>query len=78
MRVYPRISLQGGYASGVEDFDRFSIDRTGDFRAHTFSGGARVYLPTMTAIIGQYEYQTRSRDTKRDMGRVTVSLAQTF
>lgn len=78
LRVHPRISVQGGYASGVEDFDRFSIDRTGDFRAHTVSGGLRVYLPTMTAIVGQYEYQTRNRGPKRDMGRATVSLVQTF
>jgi len=78
VRVDPRISIQGGYASGVEDFDRFSIDRTGDFRAHTLSGGVRVYLPTTTVIVAHYEYQTRSRSPKRDMGRATVSLVQTF
>lgn len=78
VRVFPRISIQGGYASGVEDFDRFSIDRTGDFRADTLSGGVRVYLPSMTAIVGQYEFQRRNRGTKKDMGRVTVSLVQTF
>jgi hypothetical protein len=78
VRVFPRLSLQAGYASGVDDFDRFSIDRIGDFRANTYSGGVRVYLPTMTAIVGQYEYQTRSRGGKRDMRRATVSLVQTF
>jgi Tfp pilus assembly protein PilF len=78
VRVHPRLSIQAGYASGVEDFDRFSIDRIGDFRANTFSGGVRVYLPSMTAIVAQYDFEMRSRGGNRDMGRATVSLMQTF
>ena len=78
VRVYPRLSIQGGYTAGVHDFDRFSIDRIGDFRAHTFSGGVRVSLPTMTAIVAQYDFQTRRSGGNRDMGRATVSLMQTF
>ena len=78
VRVYPRLSIQGAYATGVEDFDRFSIDRIGDFRANTFSGGVRIYLPSMTAIVAQYDFQTRHRGGNRDMGRATVSLVQTF
>ena len=78
VRVYPRLSIQGAYTSGVDDFDRFSIDRIGDFRANTFSGGVRVYLPSMTAIVAQYDFQTRRRGGNKDMGRATVSLMQTF
>jgi len=78
VRVYPRLSIQGAYKAGVDDFDRFSIDRIGDFRAHTVSGGVRVYLPTMTAIVAQYDYQARRRGPNRDMGRATGSLVQAF
>ena len=78
VRVYPRLSIQGAFAIGVDDFDRFSIDRIGHFRADTFSGGVRLYLPTMTAVVAQYHYQTRRRGGKRDMGRATASLIQTF
>ena len=75
-RVSPRLSVQAGYAGGVEDFENFSIDRVGDFRANTLSGGLRLDLPTLTAITGTYERQWR-RGTL-DMGRVTVSLLQSF
>ena len=77
VRVYPTLSIQAGYANGVEDFDRFSIDRIGNFRAHTFSGGVRVYLPTRTAVVGQYEYQRR-RGGDSALGRATLSLMQSF
>ena len=78
VRVYPRLSILGAYTTGVDDFDRFSIDRIGDFRAQTYSAGVRLYLPTMTAIVAQYDYQTRRRGGHRDMGRAIVSLIQTF
>lgn len=75
-RLYPRISVQAAYAGGVEDFENFSIDRIGDFRANTLSGGLRIDLPTLTALIGNYERQWRRGNI--DMGRVTVSLLQSF
>ena len=75
-RVYPRVSFQAAYAAGVEDFDNFSIDRIGDFRANTVSGGLRVDLPTLTALVGRYEYQWQRLD--RQIGRVTVSFLQSF
>jgi len=74
--VYPRVSIQAGYAAGVEDFENFSIDRGGDFRANTVSGGLRVDLPTLTALVGRYEYQWQRGS--RNMGRVTVSFLQSF
>jgi hypothetical protein len=75
-RLYPRISLQAAYAGGVEDFENFSIDRIGDFRASTLSGGVRIDLPTLTALIANYERQWRRGSM--DMGRVTVSFQQSF
>ena len=75
-RLFSRLSIQAGYAAGVEDFENFSIDRIGIFRANTLSGGLRVYLPTRTAVVAQYEYQWQHRD--RELGRVTLSLLQNF
>ena len=75
-RVFSRLSIQAGYAAGVEDFENFSIDRIGTFRANTVSGGLRLDLPTLTAVVAGYEHQWRRRD--RDMARVTVSLLQSF
>lgn len=75
-RLYPRVSLQAGYAAGVEEFENFSIDRIGDFRANTASGGVRIDLATLTTLIGHYEHQWRKGGV--DMGRLTVSLAQRF
>ena len=64
-----------GYAAGVEDFENFSIDRVGDFRANTLSGGFRIDLPTLTAVVGNYERQWR---TGADMNRFSLSLQQRF
>lgn len=75
-RLYPRLWLTAAYAAGVEDFEHFSIDRVGDFRANTAAGGARYELRTLTSIVGQYEHQWRKAGP--NMGRVTVSLAQRF
>jgi len=75
-RLYPRLSIQAAYAAGVEDFENFSFDRIGGFRANTLSGGVRVDLPTLTALIANYERQWRRSSI--DMGRVTVSLLQSF
>lgn len=75
-RVSSRVSVQAGYAGGVEDFENLSIDRIGDFRASTLSGGLRIDLPTLTALTATYEHQWRRDST--DMGRVTVSFVQSF
>ncbi|MBI2188602.1 MAG: tetratricopeptide repeat protein [Acidobacteria bacterium] len=75
-RLLRRVSLEGGYAAGVEDFETFSIDRIGDFRANTVSGGVRLELPTLTAIVGGYERQWRRGSI--DMGRATVAIQQRF
>jgi YaiO family outer membrane protein len=75
-RFYRRLSLQVGYAAGVEDFETFSIDRIGDFRANTVSAGVRLDLPTLTAVVAGYERQWR-RDNI-DMARVTVGIQHRF
>ena len=75
-RLRNRVWLHAGYAAGVEDFENFSIDRIGDFRANAVSGGIRVDLPTLTSILGGYEHQWRSGSV--NMGRVTLSLQQRF
>jgi Flp pilus assembly protein TadD len=74
-RLYPRVWLQAGYAAGVEDFENFSIDRIGDFRANTLSGGLRFDLPTLTGIVANVERQWR---TGANMTRFSLSLQQRF
>jgi hypothetical protein len=74
-RLASRLWLQTGYAAGVEDFENFSIDRVGDFRANTVSGGLRLDLPTLTSIVGNYERQWRAG---ANMNRFSLSLQQRF
>jgi tetratricopeptide (TPR) repeat protein len=74
-RLRRRVWVQGGYAAGVEDFENYSIDRIGDFRANTLSGGFRIDLPTLTGVVGNYERQWR---TSADMNRFSLSLQQRF
>ncbi len=75
-RWQPRLWLQAGYASGVEDFENFSIDRVGDFRADTVSGGLRIDLPSLTSIVGNFERQWRREDV--NMNRFSITLQQRF
>ena len=75
-RLQPRVWLQAGYAAGVEDFENFSIDRVGDFRANTGSGGVRIDLPTLTSIVGNFERQQRRGDV--NMNRFSLTLQQRF
>lgn len=75
-RLYPRLWVTSGYARGVEDFESYSIDQVGIFRANTASGGLRLDLPTLTSLAGRYEHQWREGGITK--GRVTVSLAQRF
>ena len=75
-RVHPRVWLRLGYARNVENFDYLSPDRIGDFRGDTASGGLRLDLPTLTSLMGLYEYQWRANDEA--MNRFTLSFAQRF
>jgi tetratricopeptide (TPR) repeat protein len=75
-RIHPRLWLDAGYAGGIEDFDRVTVDRLGRFRADTVSGTATLELRSLTTIAGTYEYQ--QIESGIDMGRLTVRLIQRF
>lgn len=75
-RIQPRLWLEAGYARGIENFDRVTIDRLGRFRADTISGTARFDLHSLTSIGATYEYQRVEGGAK--MGRLTAKLMQSF
>lgn len=75
-RIHPRLWLEAGYAHGIENFDRVTVDRLGRFRADTVGGTARLDLRSLTSIAATYEYQRVEGGPK--MGRVTVRLMQSF
>ncbi len=75
-RFYPRLWLIGGYAGGVDRFDALSIDRVGDFRANSLTAGVRLPLASLSSLTGLYERSWRDDDF--NMGRVTVSVGQSF
>ena len=72
----PRIWARGGYIRGVENFENFSIDRAGEFRANTAIGAIQILLPSLTSIVGSYDYQWRPDDVR--MGRASIALIQAF
>jgi tetratricopeptide (TPR) repeat protein len=71
-----RIKATGGYVMGVENFDYFSIDRIGDFRANNVTSAVQILLPSLTSIVGSYDYQWRKDHVR--MGRASISLVQAF
>lgn len=75
-RLRERLSLQGGYSAGVDDFETFAIDRIGDFRARTVHGGVRLDLRTLTSVIAGYDRQWRRHNG--ELGRVNVAVQQRF
>ena len=75
-RIHPRLWLEAGYAGGIEDFDRVTVDRLGEFGASTVSGTARLDLRSLTTIVGSYEYQQIEGGT--EMGRLTFRFIQRF
>jgi hypothetical protein len=74
--IAPRIWVRGGYIRGIENFDQFSIDHIGDFRANTATAAIQFLFPSLTSIVAGYDYQWRHNDVR--MGRVNVSLVQGF
>ncbi|MEQ1572849.1 MAG: tetratricopeptide repeat protein [Vicinamibacterales bacterium] len=75
-QLIPRLWTDLAYAYGVEDFENFSVERIGDFRANTGSAGLRIELPTLTSLKAMYEYQRRQDGPT--LARVTVLLGQRF
>jgi len=74
--IAPRVWLRGGYVRGIENFDQFSIDHIGEFRAKTASAAVQFLFPSLTSILGSYDYQWRRGGVR--MGRINVSLVQAF
>jgi len=71
-----RIWARGGYVRGIDDFENFSVDRAGEFRANTAVGTLQILLPSLTSIVGSYDYQWRADDVR--MGRASIALVQAF
>jgi Tfp pilus assembly protein PilF len=74
--IRSRVWLHGAYTYGVDSFENFSIDRIGAFHANTGAAAIQFLLPSLTSIIGGYDYQHRENGVK--MGRINVSLVQSF
>jgi len=72
----PRIWARGGYVRGVENFENFSVDRAGEFRADTATAAIQILLPSLTSIVGSYDYQWQANDVR--MGRASIALVQAF
>src|SRR5437762_7983623 len=62
--IVPRVWARAGYVRGVENFENFSIDRIGDFRANTANAAVQILLPSLTSIIGSYDYQWRQNGVR--------------
>jgi YaiO family outer membrane protein len=76
--ITPRVWLRGGYMRGVENFDLFSnpVSQLDEFRAKTAHVGVQLLLPSLTSIVGSYEYQWRPSGVH--MGRINIGLVQAF
>jgi Flp pilus assembly protein TadD len=83
----PRIWLRGGFIRGVDNFDLFSVDQIGDFRAKTATVGVQLLLPSLTSIVANYDHQWRDNGVTlvtspsipdQRMWRINVGLVQAF
>ena len=72
----PRLWARGGFVRGVDNFDNFTIDEAGEFHANTVSAALQILLPSLTSIVGSYDYQWRQDDVR--MGRARIALVQAF
>lgn len=75
-RFRPRLWFTGGYTAGIDDFETVSIDQIGNYRAHSLSGGVRYDLPSLTSIVGGYDYQWQPNEIQRS--RFSIGFAQRF
>ena len=74
--IRPRVWLHGVYSRGVENFDNFSSDRIGAFHANTGTAAVQVRFPTLTSLVGSYDYQRRPNGVT--MNRFNIALVQSF
>src|SRR5262245_21818841 len=72
----PRIWARGGFVRGVDNFENFTIDEAGEFHAKTVGAALQILLPSLTSIVGSYDYQWRRDDVR--MGRARIALVQAF
>ena len=72
----PRIWARGAVVRGVDNFDNFTIDEAGAFHAKTAGAALQILLPSLTSIVGSYDYQWRKNDIR--MGRARIAIVQAF
>jgi hypothetical protein len=75
-RRWRRASLNLTYAHGIESFEQISSDDLGFLNMKTWAGGARVMLPSLTALSAGLEHESRSNNTT--INRFTMSVVQAF
>jgi hypothetical protein len=75
-RRWRRVSLGLTYAHGIESFEQLSASDLGFLNMTTWAGGARVMLPSLTAVSAGWEHERRSNDTT--INRFTASIVQSF
>ncbi|HEU5257474.1 MAG TPA: tetratricopeptide repeat protein [Vicinamibacterales bacterium] len=72
----PRIWARGAFVRGVDNFENFTIEEAGEFHAKTAGAALQILLPSLTSIVGSYDYQWRKDDVR--MGRAKIALVQGF
>jgi len=72
----PRIWARGTFVRGVDNFENFTIEEAGEFHAKTAGAALQILLPSLTSIVGSYDYQWRKDDVR--MGRARIALVQAF
>ena len=75
-RIQSRFWLTAGYARGIDDFETVTLNEIGNFEANTVLGGFRFELPTLTSVVGSYNYQWRPDEVR--VSRFILGLAQRF
>lgn len=75
-RGWRRAALSGAYARGIESFEILTADRVRALGATTLAAGARIALPSLTAVATTWEHQWRPNSVTLD--RFTVAIVQSF
>jgi YaiO family outer membrane protein len=75
-RIHPRFWVGGAFATGIDNFDRLTIDQLGRFDANTYTGMARIDLRSLTTLSAVYDHQRPAAGGS--MGRLTARIVQRF
>ena len=73
-RQWRRASLTLTYARGIESFEQLTADQLGLLDMRTWAGATRITFPSLTALSGGYEHESRSNGTA--INRFTVAVVQ--